>query len=186
MHQYIKKQKTTLSILICLIIVCGFFVYQTIHTIGNMEQGITDAKKTIAQFTTTDTGQSAHTAAISDLQNAVNSLSKNILHKDDVPGFLSHIEDLATKNGVDFSVVNVDTGSQDTTKKLSIAFSVKGTQAAIQTFFDVVQAQPQAVRLSQLFFSITATNVDMSGTKKGHIAIPQAGATGTLEVLSIQ
>ena len=186
MHQYIKKQKTTLSILICVMAVSGFFVYQTLRTIGNMEQGVVGAKTAIAQFSTTDTGQVAHTAAIAGLQNTVTGLGKNILHKDDVPGFLSNMESLATKSSVDFSVVNVDTGSQDTTKKLSIAFSVTGTQAAIQNFFDAVQAQPQAIRFSQLFFSLTTTNVDTSGAKKGHIAVPQASATGTIEVLSIE
>lgn len=185
MEQYLKKQKIRFTILLVVFLVFVGAIYSVLHSMQRMRADIVVAKNTVATLAASEHMQDANTARARAIQGSVQSILGNIITKDNIPAFLSHIEDIAAAHNVHVAVSNVESTTKDTVPMLHISFSMQGTKDGVQGFLADIQKQTQAVSFSALNMSFDTPAADTNTKKPVSPAEPHISGAGVLEIISV-
>lgn len=153
MQKILKKQKIILAILVILVCALGAAIYVLFSIVQKTQIEVLAAKNTAAELADTADRHTVSSSRVATLAQRVQELDTLILDKNSIPQYLERLENLATTSDVVFNVTNVDTSTRDGNQRMSVSFSIKGSQQSVQNFLDALERQPQAGNFIQLNIS---------------------------------
>jgi FPC/CPF motif-containing protein YcgG len=172
MQKILKKQKIVLAVLVLLVCALVGAIYVLFSILQKTQIEVLAAKNTAAELADTADKHTVSSGRVATIAQRVQTLDTLILDKNSIPQYLERLENLAATNDVVFDVTNVDTSIRDDTQRMSVSFSIKGSQVAVQSFLDALGRQPQAGNFVQLNISFGPSMT--------------ASGSGILEILSFK
>lgn len=103
--------------------------------------------------------------SIDSIGAEVKNITDNLITPDNMPTFLSSLEDLAKKDNVNFAITTVQTPNVGaSSQKLLIDFSAKGSEKDLDSFLKNLTYQTYQVKFNKLSF-VSGDSIDTTTSK---------------------
>lgn len=145
-----KKHLVLLVVTILILLISIFGLWQFENLMQIKIDRVISVKEQLASYEENKKIYSEEAVQISSISERVQALDQYRITTKTTPDLLSKLEDLAFKNGVDFSITSAEAqGANKTGEKLLIGFSAKGNATNINNFIDQLSHQTYQLKFTK-------------------------------------